>query len=68
LCRLIAGARDEKLRRILALVVPESEGMMALARHFRFQVRPSHDPAIVTAVLDLWIPSGRLAPRRRPNQ
>ncbi len=37
--RLIEVARDEKLEQIVAVILPENYGMMALARHFQFTVR-----------------------------
>ena len=51
--RLIEVARDEKLERIVAMILPENYGMMALARSFQFTVRPNSDPSVVIAVLDL---------------
>jgi acetyltransferase len=51
--RLIEVARDEKLERIVAVILPENYGMMALAKRFRFTVRPNPDPSVVIAVLDL---------------
>jgi acetyltransferase len=51
--RLIEVARDEKLQRIIAIILPENYGMMALARHFHFTIRNSADPTVVVAVLDL---------------
>ena len=51
--RLIEVARDEKLERIVAVILPENYGMMALARRFQFTVRPNPDPSVVIAVLDL---------------
>jgi len=51
--RLIGWARDEKLSHILAVIMPENEGMKALAHHFKFEVRPGDDPGVVHAVLDL---------------
>jgi acetyltransferase len=51
--RLIEVARDEKLERIIAVILPENYGMMALARHFHFTVRGSADPNVIIAVLDL---------------
>ena len=51
--RLIEVARDEKLERIVAVILPENYGMMALARSFQFTVRPNPDPSVVIAVLDL---------------
>ncbi|MGA9999175.1 MAG: bifunctional acetate--CoA ligase family protein/GNAT family N-acetyltransferase, partial [Candidatus Acidiferrales bacterium] len=51
--RLIEVARDEKLERIVAVILPENYGMMALARRFQFSVRPNPDPSVVIAVLNL---------------
>jgi acetyltransferase len=51
--RLIEVAREEKLERIVAVILPENYGMMALARHFRFTVRPNRDPTVIVAALDL---------------
>jgi acetyltransferase len=51
--RLIGWARDEKVAYILAVILPDNEGMKALARHFDFKIRPSDDPGMVHAVLEL---------------
>jgi acetyltransferase len=51
--RLIEVARDENLERIVAVILPENYGMMALARRFQFTVRPNPDPSVVIAVLNL---------------
>lgn len=51
--RLIEVARDEKLERVIAVILPENYGMMALARHFRFMVRESPDSSVIVAVLNL---------------
>ena len=51
--RLIEVARDEKLERIIAVILPENYGMMALARRFQFTVRPNPDPTVIIAVLNL---------------
>ena len=51
--RLIEVARDEKLERIVAVILPENYGMMALAKHFHFTIRGSADPSVIIAVLDL---------------
>jgi acetyltransferase len=50
---LIDWARDAKVGRIIALILPENEGMRALARRFKFHVQHSDDPSVVTAILDL---------------
>jgi acetyltransferase len=51
--RLIEVGRDEKLERIVAMILPENYGMMALAKHFQFTIRQSPDPTVIVAVLDL---------------
>ena len=51
--RLIEVARDEKLKRIVAIILPENYGMMALAKHFLFTVRESADPGVIVAALDI---------------
>jgi len=51
--RLIEVARDQKLERIVAEILPENQGMQALADRFGFRIEPSKDPSTVIAVLDL---------------
>lgn len=51
--RLIEIARQEKLQEIVANILPENLGMRALADRFGFQLRPSKDPTMLTAVLNL---------------
>lgn len=51
--RLIEVARDEKLERIVAVILPENYGMMALARHFQFTVCESADSSVIVAALNL---------------
>lgn len=51
--RLIEIARDERLERIIANVLPENTGMTALGRHFNFQPVPTSDPELLTVVLNL---------------
>ncbi|HTZ74231.1 MAG TPA: GNAT family N-acetyltransferase [Candidatus Aquilonibacter sp.] len=51
--RLIEIARDEKLQRILAHILPDNSGMISLGKHFNFRAEPSSDPAALTVVLDL---------------
>ena len=51
--RLIQVARDEKLREIVANILPENLGMRALANRFGFKVRASDDSGMLVAVLDL---------------
>ncbi len=51
--RLIQVARDEKLERVVANILPENSDMQALATRFGFAVRESGEPDLVVAVLDL---------------
>jgi acetyltransferase len=51
--RLIEIGRDEKLKRIVARILPENEAMHSLARHLTFRFEPSVEPDTVKAVLDL---------------
>jgi acetyltransferase len=51
--RLIEIARDEKLERIVARVMPENDAMQSLAKYFNFRPQPSFDPESVTVELDL---------------
>jgi acetyltransferase len=51
--RLIQVARDEKIERLIAVILPENCGMMALAKSFQFRVRESADPSVLVAVLDV---------------
>ncbi|MGH9773910.1 MAG: bifunctional acetate--CoA ligase family protein/GNAT family N-acetyltransferase [Candidatus Acidiferrales bacterium] len=51
--RLIQVGRDEKLREIVANILPENTAMRSLAKHFSFQVRATNDPTMVVAVLPL---------------
>jgi acetyltransferase len=51
--RLIEVARDRKLKRIIAAILPENYGMMALAKKFQFTVRGSVDPTVIVAALEL---------------
>jgi acetyltransferase len=50
---LIKVARDEKLHEIIANILPENLGMRALASRFNFKIRPSDDPTMLTAALNL---------------
>lgn len=50
---LIEVARAEKIGQIVANILPENDGMRALARHFNFHTRNTGDPSMVVAVLDL---------------
>ncbi|MGC1254747.1 MAG: bifunctional acetate--CoA ligase family protein/GNAT family N-acetyltransferase [Candidatus Acidiferrales bacterium] len=51
--RLIQVASDQKIREIVANILPENLGMRALADHFGFAIRKSDDPGMVVAVLTL---------------
>jgi len=51
--RLIQVGRDEKLRNIIAILLPENLAMRALAERFGFKIRPSKDLETVVAVLSL---------------
>jgi acetyltransferase len=51
--RLIEVARSEKLRRVIAHILPENQAMLKLASHFEFAVTRDEDPFSVTAILDL---------------
>ena len=50
---LIQVARDEKLDKIVANILPENLATRALANHFGFKIRGSDDPTTVVAVLKL---------------
>lgn len=51
--RLIQVGRDEELREIVAIILPENFAMRALAKHFTFQIRQTDDPTVVVAALSL---------------
>jgi acetyltransferase len=51
--RLIGVARDQRLSRVVANILPENIGMRALADHYGFRVLQGRDPDALTAVLDL---------------
>jgi acetyltransferase len=51
--RLIEVARDEKLERVAANILPENTSMRSLADRFGFEVQPTDDPTIVVAWLKL---------------
>jgi acetyltransferase len=53
LARLIQVARDEKLDKVVATILPENMGMRALASRFGFVVQKSSDMDLVKAVLAL---------------
>jgi acetyltransferase len=51
--RLTEWARNEKLARVLAIIMPENYGMKALADRFHFTIQPGEDPDLLRAVLKL---------------
>jgi acetyltransferase len=50
---LIQVARDQKLDRVIANILPENSDMQALAVRFGFAVRESGEPDLIVAVLEL---------------
>jgi acetyltransferase len=53
LCRLIGIARDERLARVVADMLPENAGMRILVERAGFRFVASDDPTLARAVLDL---------------
>jgi acetyltransferase len=51
--RLIEIGRDEKLREIIANILPENTGMWSLANRFGFEIHKTDDPTVVVAALHL---------------
>lgn len=51
--QLIEVARDEKLERIVARILPENEAMYALAQRLNFRFETSSEPDSLMAVLDV---------------
>jgi acetyltransferase len=51
--RLIQIARAEKVERIVAHILAQNAAMLALAKHFDFQLTRDEDPLSLLAVLDL---------------
>jgi acetyltransferase len=51
--RLIEIGRDERLKRIVAEILPENEAMLSLARHFDFRVELGFRPNALTFALNL---------------
>jgi acetyltransferase len=51
--RLLAFARDERLKRITAEMLPENVEMQGLARSVGFKLSPAPAGSLITAVLDL---------------
>ena len=51
--RLIQVGRDEKLRELVASILPENTAMLSLANRYGFQLRKSDDPSVMVGVLRL---------------
>jgi acetyltransferase len=51
--RLIRVARDERLSRLIADVLPENRGMLQVARKLGFSLRPSRREGVVKVTMDL---------------
>jgi acetyltransferase len=51
--RLIEIARAERIRRIVASVLSGNRAMIALAKHFQFEIGPDEDPDCLMATLSL---------------
>jgi acetyltransferase len=51
--RLIEFSRDEKLSKLIAIIMPENSGMAFLADHFGFRIQSSEDQGLLAAVLEL---------------
>ena len=51
--RVIQIARDEKLARIDAEMLPDNLSMKKIAKHLGFRSQAANDPTSVRAVLDL---------------
>lgn len=51
--RLIEVARNEKLQRVIAHILPENEAALKLAKHFHFDIHREEDSAFLIAILDL---------------
>lgn len=51
--RLIHVAREEKFERIIANVLPENDAMRTVVERFGFRARPTDDPEMLVAALDL---------------
>jgi acetyltransferase len=58
--RLIDVAQQCRVRRLVGQVLQENAGMLRLVKSLGFNVRPSADPAVVEAVLDLIGTSGQV--------
>jgi acetyltransferase len=53
LTRLVNIAKDEGLQRITGEILAENEGMRHLCKRVGFQLKPTAEPSIVSATLDL---------------
>jgi acetyltransferase len=51
--RLIEIARAERMRRIVASILSSNRAMIALAKHFHFEMGPDEDPDCLMATLSL---------------
>lgn len=51
--RLIEIARAERIRRIVASILSSNRAMIALAKHFQFEIGPDEDPDCLMATLSL---------------
>jgi acetyltransferase len=51
--RLIEMARAEKVQHIVAHILGENVSMLAMARHFHFELAEDDDPGSLLAILDL---------------
>ena len=51
--RLIQIGRDEKLKDIVAIILPENSGMSSLAQRFGFEIRKSDDRSLIVAAMRL---------------
>jgi acetyltransferase len=51
--RLIEIAKPERIRRIVASILSSNRAMIALAKHFHFEIGPDEDPDCLIATLSL---------------
>jgi len=51
--KLVQVGRDEKLKEIVASILPENTGMSTLAERFGFGVRKTDDPSVIVAAMRL---------------
>jgi hypothetical protein len=50
--RFVSGL-DDKLAEIVANILPENLGMLALSKHYNFKIREGEDPDLVIGVSSL---------------